>query len=203
MGIPPHSSGDGGRAGGPGRTFYALQQALEGRYALEEELGRGGMGIVYLAWERELDRMVALKLLSPARTAPRQRERFLREARAAARLSHPNIVPIYTVDQVGPFVYYTMAYIEGETLDQRVKAGGAGAHQAGGGFRGPTRAAAGAAGGDLRPAAPRGRRQGRCAEPYGGPRGGAGRVRFARGDDRRARVAGVTGAIGRILPSEE
>jgi hypothetical protein len=124
MGIPPHSSGDGGRAGGPGRTFYALQQALEGRYALEEELGRGGMGIVYLAWERELDRMVALKLLSPARTAPRQRERFLREARAAARLSHPNIVPIYTVDQVGPFVYYTMAYIEGETLDQRVKAGG-------------------------------------------------------------------------------
>ncbi|HEY7684611.1 MAG TPA: serine/threonine-protein kinase [Gemmatimonadales bacterium] len=105
--------------------FVAFQQALAGRYSLERELGRGGMGIVYLAREVRLDRRVAIKLLPPVLAAqPAPRERFLGEARTAAQLSHPNIIPIYTVDEVGDFVYFVMAYIEGETLAQRVRQSG-------------------------------------------------------------------------------
>jgi hypothetical protein len=102
--------------------FLALQEALAGRYSLERELGRGGMGIVYLAHEVALDRPVALKLLPPhlAAQAP-LRERFLREARTAARLSHPNIVPIYAVDEVRDFVFFAMAYVDGQTLGQRIR----------------------------------------------------------------------------------
>jgi serine/threonine-protein kinase len=92
-----------------------------GRYSLIEELGRGGMGIVYLAHEVALDRSVALKLLPPEYAAqPALKERFLREAKTAARLSHPNIVPIYAVDEVDDFVFFAMAYVEGETLGERV-----------------------------------------------------------------------------------
>ena len=81
--------------------FVRAQTALAGRYSLERELGRGGMGIVYLAREVALDRPVALKLLPPELTADdKVRERFLREARTAAKLSHPHIVPIFAVDQV-------------------------------------------------------------------------------------------------------
>jgi serine/threonine-protein kinase len=102
--------------------FVSFQQALAGRYSLERELGRGGMGIVYLAREVRLDRRVAIKLLPPVLAAqPAPRERFVGEARTAAQLSHPNIIPIYTVDEVGDFVYFVMAYIEGETLAQRVR----------------------------------------------------------------------------------
>jgi predicted Ser/Thr protein kinase len=97
-----------------------LQQALDGRYDIERELGRGTMGIVYLAWERKLERLVALKLLPPERADGRRRERFLREARIAARLKHPNIVPIHAVEEVGGFVYFTMDYVDGETLFDRV-----------------------------------------------------------------------------------
>ncbi|MBI4420798.1 MAG: serine/threonine protein kinase, partial [Gemmatimonadetes bacterium] len=102
--------------------FVALQTALAGRYSLERELGRGGMGIVYLAREVRLDRPVALKLFPPALAAlPHLGERFLREARTAARLSHPHIVQIYTVDEVDRFVFFAMAYIDGETLGARVR----------------------------------------------------------------------------------
>jgi serine/threonine-protein kinase len=106
-------------------TFVAFQQALAGRYSLERELGRGGMGVVYLAREVRLDRPVAIKLLPPELAAHAGlRERFLREAGTAARLSHPYIVPIHSVDDAGGFVYYVMAYVDGETLAQRVHARG-------------------------------------------------------------------------------
>src|SRR6266571_1951718 len=83
------------------------------------------MGLVYLAREVRLERPVALKLLPPDKAAqPAARERFLREARTAARLSHPNIVPIFTVDELGPFVFFAMSYVQGETLGQRVRGGG-------------------------------------------------------------------------------
>src|SRR3954471_2489003 len=96
-------------------TFVAFQEALAGRYSLERELGRGGMGVVYLAREVRWERPVAIKLLPPDLAAhPTLRERFLREARTAARLSHPYIVPIHSVDDVAGFVYYVMAYVEGE-----------------------------------------------------------------------------------------
>jgi eukaryotic-like serine/threonine-protein kinase len=105
--------------------FLPLQEALKGRYSLVRELGRGGMGIVYLAHEVALDRAVALKVLPPDLAAERGlRERFLREARTAARLSHPNIVPIFAVDQAGLFVFFAMAYVDGETLGQRIRSRG-------------------------------------------------------------------------------
>ncbi len=106
----------------PSQEFLELQQVLAGRYSLERELGRGGMGIVYLAREVRLDRPVALKLLPAAFAAQHAlRERFLREARTAARLSHPHIVPIHAVDEAGDFVFMVMAYVEGQTLEQRVR----------------------------------------------------------------------------------
>ena len=105
--------------------FLAFQEAVVGRYSLERELGRGGMGVVYLAREVRLDRPVAIKLLPPEFAAqPQLRDRFMREARTAARLSHPYIVPIHSVDEIGGFVFYVMAYVDGETLGQRVASRG-------------------------------------------------------------------------------
>src|SRR5262252_819250 len=107
------------------REFIDLQQALAGEYSLERELGRGGMGIVYLAREVQLDRLVAIKVLPEALAArPDVRERFLREARMAASLSHPHIVPIYRVGEAGGFVFFAMAYVNGETLGERLRTRG-------------------------------------------------------------------------------
>jgi serine/threonine-protein kinase len=109
----------------PESLLQRLQQALAGRYVLERPLGRGGTGMVYLAREMRLDRRVAIKLLPPDKSIqPVARERFLREARTAARLSHPNIVPIFTVHEAGAFVLFAMAYVPGETLGQRVRGSG-------------------------------------------------------------------------------
>ena len=106
----------------PDRLFLDFQSAVAGRYSLERELGRGGMGVVYLAREVRLDRPVAIKLLPPSKASdPHLRERFLREARTAAKLSHPNIIPIHAVEEIGEFVFFAMAYVEGETLTERVR----------------------------------------------------------------------------------
>ena len=105
--------------------FLSFQDALAGRYSIDRELGRGGMGVVYLAREVHLDRLVAIKLLPPDKAAePTLRDRFLREARLAAKLSHPNIIPIHAVEDRAGFVYYVMAFVDGETLTQRVRARG-------------------------------------------------------------------------------
>src|SRR4029079_16490590 len=106
----------------PSGEFLELQAALAGEYSLQRELGRGGMGIVYLARDVQLDRDVAIKVLPShlARTAE-SRERFLREARTAAGLSHPHIVPIHRVGESGGFVYFVMSYVEGETLGERLR----------------------------------------------------------------------------------
>lgn len=111
----------------PDREFIDFQQAVAGRYSLERELGRGGMGIVYLARELRLARPVAVKVLPRmlAAAKPELRERFVREAQMAAQLSHPNIVPIHHVDDAGEFVFFVMAYIDGETLGERLRARGA------------------------------------------------------------------------------
>jgi serine/threonine-protein kinase len=106
--------------------LFALQEVLAGRYSIERELGRGGMGIVYLARDVALDRMVAIKLLPPALAADADyRERFLAEARTAAGLSHPNIVPIHSVEEHGTLVFFVMGYVDGETLRERVERVGA------------------------------------------------------------------------------
>ncbi len=101
--------------------FLEFQEAVAGQYSLERELGRGGMGVVYLARDVRLDRPVAIKLLPPELSAQASlRERFLREARTAARLSHPYIVPTHSVDEIGKFVFFVMTYVDGETLGQRI-----------------------------------------------------------------------------------
>ncbi|HPF60636.1 MAG TPA: serine/threonine-protein kinase [Gemmatimonadales bacterium] len=110
----------------PDALFLDLQAAIAGRYSLEHEIGRGGMGIVYLARDVRLDRPVALKLLPPERASiPAIRERFLVEARMAARLSHPHVVPIHAVEEAGAFVFLAMQYVGGETLGDRMRRQGA------------------------------------------------------------------------------
>jgi serine/threonine-protein kinase len=107
-------------------SLPAVRRALAGRYDVRVPIGRGGMGLVYLARDLRLDRPVAIKLLPPALAADGAcRQRFLHEARTAARLAHPNIVPIHSVHEMGDFVFFTMAYVAGETLAQRVARGGA------------------------------------------------------------------------------
>jgi hypothetical protein len=105
---------------GVSAEFLALQQVLAGRYSIERELGRGGMGIVLLARDVALDRLVAIKLLPPHLATAEARDRFLREARTAAGLSHPNIVPIHAVEQAGELVFFVMGFVDGETLRERV-----------------------------------------------------------------------------------
>src|SRR5687768_15448007 len=112
-------------AGSVDPVFLEFQLAVAGRYSIDRELGRGGMGIVYLARDVQLDRPVAIKLLPPERAMDDTlRERFVREARMAAKLSHPNIIPIFAVDEVEGFVFYVMAYVDGETLGERVRVRG-------------------------------------------------------------------------------
>jgi serine/threonine-protein kinase len=105
--------------------FHALQSAVAGRYSLDREIGRGGMGVVFLARDVALDRRVAIKLLPPSVAADGNvRERFLREARTAAALSHPNVVPIHAVEEHGDLVFFIMAFVDGETVGARVRRDG-------------------------------------------------------------------------------
>jgi eukaryotic-like serine/threonine-protein kinase len=112
-------------------TIAALDAAVEaeaspafeigttlGRYVLLKELGRGGMAVVYVAYDPELDRRVALKLVRPRRDAKRasDQERLLREAQALARLSHPNVVHVYDVGIYDAHVYIAMELVAGQTF---------------------------------------------------------------------------------------
>ncbi len=101
--------------------LVSLRAALRGQYIIERELGRGGMGVVFLARDERLDRPVALKVL-PQELAQQveTRERFLREARTAAQLSHPNIVPVYRADELDGLAFFAMGYVEGETFADRI-----------------------------------------------------------------------------------
>ena len=107
------------------REFLALQECVAGRYSLEREIGRGGMGIVFLARDVALDRLVAIKMLPPAHAhQPEVVERFLGEARIAAKLSHPNIVTVHAVERDGGVAFFVMAFVDGETLGERVRRSG-------------------------------------------------------------------------------
>ncbi len=102
-----------------------VRKRLGDRYAIERELGRGGMGTVYLARDVRLDRAVALKVL-PAEFAvdAALRERFLRETRTSASFSHPNIVPVHAVEESEDLVAFAMGYVEGESLAEKVRRSG-------------------------------------------------------------------------------
>src|ERR1700722_19328679 len=98
-----------------------VEQVLAQTFELDREIGRGGMGIVYLARDRGLKRPVAIKVLPPELSFRSDiRSRFLREAETAAQLSHPNIVPIFTVDEREGLVFFVMAYVDGDTLARRL-----------------------------------------------------------------------------------
>jgi predicted Ser/Thr protein kinase len=91
-----------------------------GRYALLQELGRGGMGVVYKARDEQLDRVVALKLVRGGGLGREDVERFYREAKAAAKLEHPNIVQIHDVGESEGDPFYTMTYVAGSNLTRRI-----------------------------------------------------------------------------------
>ena len=103
----------------------ALAAALAGDYVIESEIGRGGMGVVYRARDVKLDRLVAVKVLPPHLAGVADvRERFLREARTAARLTHPNIVPIHRADELGGHVFFVMGLVQGQSLADHIRARG-------------------------------------------------------------------------------
>ena len=99
-----------------------VRHATIGEYEILAELGRGGMATVYLGHDIALDRKVAIKVMSPALlTGDGMVERFKREARTAASLSHPNIIPIYAVKEGDQIVYFVMKFVEGRPLDSIIK----------------------------------------------------------------------------------
>ncbi len=97
-----------------------LNAALEGRYAVERELGEGGMATVYLADDLKHERKVALKVLKPELTAVVGAERFLAEIKTTANLQHPHIVPLFDSGEADGFLFYVMPYLEGEMPDEPV-----------------------------------------------------------------------------------
>ena len=100
----------------------SVRHATLGEYEILAELGRGGMAAVFLAHDIALDRKVAVKVMSPALlTGEGMSERFKREARTAASLSHRNIIPIYAVKQAEQVTYFVMKFIEGRSLDSIIK----------------------------------------------------------------------------------
>ena len=97
-----------------------LIRALGERYALEREIGRGGMATIYLAHDVQGDRPVALKVMHPNLVQSIGTDRFLREIEIARSLSHPRIVPLYDSGQLGGVLYYAMQYVQGESLFERL-----------------------------------------------------------------------------------
>ncbi|MBN1222381.1 MAG: protein kinase, partial [Candidatus Aminicenantes bacterium] len=128
-----------GKCGGPlkpaerasvTKTLITTKESLQKgstvaeRYRILEELGRGGMGVVYKAEDTKLKRTVALKFLPPELTHISEvKERFMREAQAAAALDHPNICTVYEFDQTEETSFISMAYIEGQSLKKKIESG--------------------------------------------------------------------------------
>jgi serine/threonine-protein kinase len=108
------------------RTFdeatRPFAEAVSARYAVKRLIGHGGMGVVYLARDRRLDRLVAIKTLPPHLAKDESvRQRFLRETRTAGAMSHPNIVPIHGADEIDGHVFFVMGYVDGESLAAHVR----------------------------------------------------------------------------------
>lgn len=101
-----------------------LRRETAGDYDIERMLGKGGMAVVYLAREVHLARHVAIKVLPPELTFGHGVERFKREAKTAAALDHPNIIPIYRVSTSGTLFWYAMKFLEGQSLEQVLKDSG-------------------------------------------------------------------------------
>ncbi len=93
---------------------------VEGRYAIEHKLCKGGMATVFLADDIKHERKVALKVLKPELTAVVGAERFLSEIKVTANLQHPHILPLFDSGEADSFLFYVMPYVEGETLQERI-----------------------------------------------------------------------------------
>jgi serine/threonine-protein kinase len=105
--------------------LLSLQAALAASYRIERPLGEGGMAMVYLATDLKHHRPVAIKVLRPELAQSIGPERFLREIEIAARLQHPNILPLHDSGEAAGFLYYVMPFIEGESLRERILRSGA------------------------------------------------------------------------------
>src|SRR5262249_25626894 len=118
-------AGDGG-----GVDFLAPSQKPGrprrlGRYGALEVVGRGGMGVVFRAFDTKLHRVVAIKALAPQlATSSAARQRFVREARAAAAVTHDHVIAIYAVEDAGPVPYLVMQLIDGPTLQKKLDRAG-------------------------------------------------------------------------------
>ena len=102
-----------------------IPDAVRAAFDIVRPLGQGGMGSVWLARDRLLDRLVAIKVLLTSAASDATRDRFLREARTAAKLSHPNIVPVHRADESNGQVWFSMGFVEGESLGDRIRERGA------------------------------------------------------------------------------
>src|SRR4051812_48427899 len=120
-GLPPVVMEPGGD-----QLLEMVKKELGGDYSIEKELGRGGMAVVYKGVEKALERIVAIKVVPPeSANAGQAAERFRREARLAASLDHPNIIPVYRVGQAGPLHYMAMKFVEGRAVDSIIDSQGA------------------------------------------------------------------------------
>ena len=105
-----------------GADLETLNRHLSEQFQIEGLVARGGMGVVYVATERSLGRSVALKVFPlGSQTSPGARERFRREARMVAQLSHPGIVPLFAYGETEDFLYFTMALVQGESLEAKLE----------------------------------------------------------------------------------
>src|SRR5216117_3890069 len=100
--------------------FAQLQAALADRYAIEREIGAGGMATVYLARDIRHERLVALKLLNPELGAVLGVERFLAEIKVTANLQHPNLLPLFDSGEAEGQLFYVMPFVDGESLRARL-----------------------------------------------------------------------------------
>src|SRR5690349_3149637 len=119
--LSPQPSQDPAASASSSELRAHIERVLTAHYELDSEIGRGGMGVVYRARDRRLKRHIAIKVLPPELAFQSAiKTRFLREAETAAQLSHPNIVPIYTVDEMEGLVFFVMAYVSGDNLAKRL-----------------------------------------------------------------------------------
>src|SRR6476661_7953634 len=116
MAVDPSAETEAERPGAPVATPLEAGAQL-GKYKLDRMLGAGGMGVVWAATDPDLERAVAIKRLRSADGSDTQRTRLLREARAMARLKHPNVLTVYEVDSDGERDFIAMELVDGSSLD--------------------------------------------------------------------------------------
>src|SRR4051812_31010516 len=102
------------------QNLETLKAALLDRYDVERPIGRGGMATVYLARDRRHDRRVAIKVMSPELAATIGADRFGREVKIAAKLSHPNVLGVFDSGEAQGLLFYVMPFVEGETLRDKL-----------------------------------------------------------------------------------